>query len=144
MKSSIGQDHVIYQPNVLQEGCYEGDGAVGRWAGEGFERPGVGYRHIIHPESAGFEDMQGGVDEDGNGLGGVAGLYGGEGPVDSGGICALVGCQPDVAAGHGKAVGFPDDGTTVEGGGKPHYLQQPLDDHTLLVILAAHKEMVGF
>ena len=40
--------------------------------------------------------------------------------VDGCGALAFVGVEADVAAAHGEAVGFPDDGTAMEVDGPTH------------------------
>jgi hypothetical protein len=65
-----------------------------------------------------------------------------QGAVDSRGIRPLCRVEPLVPTAHGQPVGFADDGAAVQLSGKIHQGQQACDDHALLVILLAHKEVV--
>ena len=63
--------------------------------------------------------------------------------INRGGVLPLSGTEPDVPAAHGKTIGLSNDRAGEKADVQVHQSQQALDNHTLLVILLAHKELVG-
>ena len=142
------EGHIVDQPDLALEGGDEGNGFSGapavRRVDQWLEGSGVGDGDVVDAEGGGFKEGGGGCDElvDGDTCG-PAFFYTAESAEDGEGVGTLGGIEPGVAAAHGEAVRFAQGRAAMEGGGKAHDRKEALHNHALLIVFAAHEQVVG-